>query len=52
MVGERGWEWMVVELQERMDGWGMGGGNGWLWNGRKGWMVGVNRRREWMVVEW
>ncbi len=30
----------------------MGGGNGWLWNGRKGRMVGENGRREWMVVVW
>jgi hypothetical protein len=28
MVGKGGWLGKI------------GGGNGWLWNGRKGWMVG------------
>ncbi len=50
---------MVGERREGMDGCGMvgkagwlgktGGGNGWLWNGRKGWLIG--ERVEWIVVE-
>jgi hypothetical protein len=35
-----------------MDGWITGGGNGWLWNGRKGRMVREKWRKEWMVVLW
>ncbi len=30
-----------------MDDWGTGGGNGWLWNSRKGGWLG-----KWMVVNW
>ncbi len=58
MVGK---DWTVGEWEEGTDGCGivgrggwlgkMGGGNEWVWNGRKRWMV-VERGREWIVMEW
>jgi hypothetical protein len=51
-----GWGWGEGTVGCGMvgkDGWlgEIGGGNGWLWNCRKGWMVGENGRKEWVVVE-